>query len=175
MSGVFVLFFGATGVGLNHPSWTLGISGSQQALTCSFPAGFETNGTVDLLAVSQYLQDTDGVRDDSTDYGADATQGLMSFREPWYAADLFFDVTTGDYQLTVAQQGLRAVMCDLHKGRNTGGSWNWTIDVAGCLFVAVSVTGFGQQYFLLRRRARAYIVAGVGAVLTFLLIVVTAN
>ena len=175
VSLALVLFFGATGVTLNHPSWTLGMSGSQQALTGTLPAGFETNGTVDFLAVSQYLQDTDGVRGHATDYSADATQGSMSFRGPGYSADVFFDVDTGDYQLTVDQQGLLAVMNDLHKGRNTGGSWNWTIDVAGGLLVAVAVTGFGLQFFLMRRRARAYIVAAVGTLLTVVLIVVTVN
>lgn len=172
---LLVLFFGATGVTLNHPSWTFGTSGSQQVVSGTLPAGFETNGTVDFLAVSQYLQETEGVRGEATDYSADTTQGSMSFKGPGYAADVFFDVDTGKYDLTVDQQGLLAVMNDLHKGRNTGGTWNWTIDVAGGLLVAVAVTGLGLQFFLKRRRTRAYIVAGVGGLISLVLILLTVN
>ena len=175
ISLLLVLFFGATGVTLNHPSWTFGMDGSQQTVTGTLPAGFETNGTVDFLAVSQYLQETEGVRGDAMDYTADATQGSMSFKGPGYAADVFFDVDTGAYDLTVDQQGLLAVMNDLHKGRNTGGAWNWTIDVAGGLLVAVAVSGLGLQFFLKRRRTRAYVVAGVGTLLSLALIVLTVN
>lgn len=175
ISLLLVLFFGATGVTLNHPSWTFGLDGSQQTLSGTLPAGFETNGAVDFLAVSQYMQKMHKVRGDATDYTADATQGSMSFKGPGYAADLFFDVDTGAYDLTVDQQGLLAVMNDLHKGRNTAGSWNWTIDVAGGLLVAVAVTGLGLQFFLKRRRARAYVVAGVGTLISLILIVVTVN
>lgn len=175
VSLTLVLFFGATGITLNHPSWTFGMNGSQQTLTGTLPAGFEANGTVDFLAVSQYMQETHGVRGDAVDYAADATQGSMSFKGPGYRADLFFDVDTGAYDLTVDQQGLLAVMNDLHKGRNTGGSWNWVIDVVGGLLVAVALTGLGLQFFLKRRRARAYLAAGMGALVSVLLIVLTVN
>lgn len=172
---LLVLFFGATGITLNHPSWTFGMNGSQQTISGTLPAGFETNGTVDFLAVSQYVQDNNGVRGDATDYSADATQGSMSFKGPGYAADLFFDVNTGAYDLTVDQQGLLAVMNDLHKGRNTGGAWNWTIDAAGGLLVVVAITGLGLQFFLKRRRTRAYIVAAAGTLLGVILIVLSVN
>lgn len=175
ISLALVLFFGATGITLNHPSWTFGINGSQETVTGTLPTGFETNGTVDFLAISQFMTETHGVRGDATDYSADATQGSMSFKGPGYAADLFFDVATGAYDLNVDQQGLLAVMNDLHKGRNTGGAWNWTIDVAGGLLVAVAVTGLGLQFFLKRRRTRAYVVAGAGTLLGLILIILTVN
>lgn len=175
ISLALVLFFGATGITLNHPSWTFGMDGSQQTYAGVLPAGFETNGTVDFLAVAQYMQEMHGVRGDATNYAADATQGSMSFKGPGYAADLFFDVDTGSYDLTVDQQGLLAVLNDLHKGRNTGGSWNWTIDLAGGILVAVAVTGLGLQLFLKRRRRRAYIVAGVGTLVSIALMVITVN
>ena len=175
ISLALVLFFGATGITLNHPSWTFGMNGSQETLTGTLPPGFETNGTVDFLAISQFMTETHGVRGDATDDSADATQGSMSFKGPGYAADLFFDVATGTYDLSVDQQGVLAVMNDLHKGRNTDGPWNWTIDVAGGLLVAVAVTGLGLQFFLKRRRMRAYVVAGAGTMLGFILIVLTVN
>jgi len=175
ISLAIVLFFGATGITLNHPSWTLGTSGSQSTVTGTLPAGVIVDDRVDFLAISQYMHDTEGVRGDATDYSADATQGSMSFKGPGYAADLFFDMNTGTYDLNVDQQGLLAVMNDLHRGRNTGGSWSWVIDVAGGMLVAIAVTGFGLQFFLKRRRARAYVVAGAGTVLSLILIVVTVN
>lgn len=175
VSLALVLFFGVTGITLNHPSWTFGTNGSQESVAGTLPSDFETNGAVDFLAISQYMNETHGVRGDATDYTADATQGSMSFKGPGYAADLFFDVTTGTYDLKVDQQGLLAVMNDLHKGRNTGDSWSWTIDAAGGLLVAVAVTGLGLQFFLKRRRTRSYVVAGAGTLLGLILIVLTIN
>lgn len=175
LSLALVLFFGLTGLTLNHPSWTFGLDGSQQSQSGTIPAAALAGDTVDFLAVSQFMQSTHGVRGDADDYTADATQGSMTFKGPGYAADLFFDVDTGAYDLTVDQQGLVAVMNDLHKGRNTGGSWNWTIDVAAVLLVVVAVTGLVLQFFLKRRRTSAYVLAAAGTAMSFVLIVVAIN
>ncbi|MDE0804434.1 MAG: PepSY-associated TM helix domain-containing protein [Acidimicrobiales bacterium] len=175
ISLTLILFFGATGITLNHPEWTFGLSGSQSSVAGAFPPATQADGNVDFLAVSQFVQDSHGVRGEVVDYSADSNQGVMSFRGPGYAADLTFEVATGSYVLSVDEQGLVAALNDLHKGRNTGGSWGWLIDVAGGLLVVVALSGLALQFFLSRRRTRAYVVAAGGALASAALMVVTLN
>ena len=128
ISLVVVLFFGVTGLTLNHPTWTLGDAIDRSVDEGTLPGGYRTDGGVD------------------------------------------FSVETGEYELTVEQQGFVGVMNDLHKGRDAPGSWKWIIDISAGLLVLVAVTGLGIQLFQRKRRTRALVFAGVGLVLTILFV-----
>ena len=47
------------------------------------------------------------------------------------------------------------------------------IDLSGGLLVVISLTGLGIQFFLKKRRTRAFIAAGVGGLVTVVMIVLT--
>ena len=81
ISLLIVLFFGITGLTLNHPSWTLGRGPSTVTHTGTIPAGFADGGNVDFLAVTEYVRSQDGVRGNVADYSATATQGSISFKQ----------------------------------------------------------------------------------------------
>ena len=170
---VVVLFFGATGVTLNHPEWTLGFDPTSESYAGTLPSGWLADDeTVEFLAVSEYLRSTYGVDGDVTDFGTDLGDGYISYREPGYTADVFFDLETGDYRLSVEQQGWIGVLNELHKGRDTGSSWSWLIDASGVFLVAIAVTGLGLQLFLSKRRRAALLWALAGAVVTCVLVAV---
>jgi uncharacterized protein len=173
ISLLIVLFFGLTGLTLNHPSWTFGDHPTTTTSNGTIPTGFASGGNVDFLAVTEYVRTTDGVRGTVADYGADAAVGNVSFKGPGYAADLQFDVVTGAYQLTVVQQGWVGVLNDLHKGRDTGSSWKWVIDASALFLVLVAVTGLGIQLFQRKRRRRALIFASVAGLVSLVLIITT--
>jgi hypothetical protein len=172
ISLLIVLFFGLTGLTLNHPSWTLGSGPTTSTATGTLPSGFASGGNVDFLAVSEYVRSTNDVRGNVADYGATASQGTISYKAPGYAADLTFDVTSGAYQVVVQQQGFLAVMNDVHKGRDTDSSWNWVIDASALFLVLVALTGLGIQIFQKKRRRRALMVAAAFALVSLILIVV---
>jgi hypothetical protein len=173
ISLVVVLFFGVTGLTLNHPTWNIGGGPTTRLASGTLPAGFATNGTVDLLAVSEFVRAEHGVHGAVEVYGATATDGGVSYKAPGYAADLVFDVGTGAYQLTVEEQGLLGKLNDLHKGRDAASGWNWLIDVAAVFLVVVAITGLGIQVFQRKRRRRALSFAGAFTVLSLVAIVVT--
>jgi uncharacterized protein len=50
-----------------------------------------------------------------------------------------------------------------------GPGWKWVIDVIAIVLVVISLSGLLLQFFLQRRRRSAYITAGVGIVLTVVL------
>lgn len=171
ISLVVVLFFGLTGLTLNHPSWRLGSGSSTEVVSGTLPAGFARDGAVDFLAVSEYVRATHHVHGAVKDYGSTATEGTISYKNPGYAADLVFDVTTGGYRVTIEEQGLLGALNDLHKGRDTDPGWKWIIDVSAVFLVVVAVTGLGIQLFQRKRRRRALSVAASLGVLTIVAIV----
>lgn len=159
-----VLFFSATGLTLNHPTWSVFGGPTRHTATGTFPAGFMTGASVDWLVVADHLRDTNGVKGTVTDRRSDDQGGSISFRGPGYAADAFF-TAAGTYQLTVEGQGLLGVMNDLHKGRDANGGWKWLIDASAVFLIVVSLTGIALQFVLRKRRRSAFVTAGAGAVL----------
>lgn len=171
-----VLFFSFTGLTANHPEWTFGLDDVTETSSGDLPDTFiAADGSVDFLVVSEYLRVEHDVDGDVVDYGVTDIDGYISYRGPGYSADVFFDVESGSYELNVEEQGLVAVLNDLHKGRNTNSSWNWLIDISAIFLIAISVTGLVLQLFLSRRRKTALTVAAVGGLATLALLLIAVN
>lgn len=168
-----VLFFGLTGLTLNHPNWTFGDETSTTSESGTFPFETTSNGAVDFLSMAEFVRSEYDVKGTVDSYQATDTEGSISFKDPGYSADLFFSVEDGTYDITIEQQGFLAVMNDLHKGRNSGSTWAWLIDVSAIFLVVISVTGLAMQFFLRKRRRSALVTAAVGAVVVVVLAVLT--
>jgi uncharacterized protein len=170
-----VLFFGVTGLTLNHPTWTFGDDPRRTTVTGDLPTdSIADDGTIDYLAVSEFIRATHDVRGAVSSYGAaGGTRALISYRNPGYGADLTFDTTDRSYSLAISEQGWVAAMNDLHKGRDTDDGWRWVIDVAAVFLIVVSITGLTLQFVLRRRRTAALMVAALGAIAAITLAVVT--
>jgi len=168
---LLVLFFGATGITLNHPGWTFGMGPVSTEYSGTLPDGsVADDGTVEFLTISEYLRNVYDIDGEVTDFGSDATEGHISYRNPGYTADVFFDVDSGAYRLSVNQQGWIGVLNELHKGRDSGSAWSWVIDAGGAFLVLVALTGLGLQLFLAKRRRAALLWAFGGAVLAVVFI-----
>jgi hypothetical protein len=171
---VVVLFFGITGLTLNHPEWTFGDAVDSSSVTGTLPmATTGPGGSVEFLAISEFVRATHAVSGSVSSYGVTSGKGSIVYKKPGYLADVSFDVGTGAYEVRVEQQGWIGVLNDLHKGRDSGTSWRWLIDVSAVFLVVVSLTGLLLQLFLRKRRNAAMIVMGAGAVLVVLLGVLT--
>ncbi|MFV0526056.1 MAG: PepSY-associated TM helix domain-containing protein [Acidimicrobiales bacterium] len=169
-----VLFFGVTGVTLNHPDWTLGFAATEIADEGALPDdAVGSDGQVEMLAVSEYLRADAGVRGEVSDFGFTDTGGYLSYRGPGYSADVQLDTGAGTYTISGEQQGFVGVMNDLHKGRDTNTGWGWLIDLAGGFLIVMSLSGLGLQLFLRRRRTSAVVAATVGGVVAVVLAVLT--
>lgn len=162
---LLVLFFGITGITLNHPSWTFGDDLDSTTTVGELPIDVTSaDGSIDFLSVSEYLRDEYDVVGSVDSFGVVNGEGSIAYKNPGYAADAFFDVETGEFTLTVEQQGWVGVINDLHKGRNAGDAWRWVIDVAAGFLVVISLTGLVMQLVLRKRRTSALVAAGVGSV-----------
>ncbi|MFD2937526.1 PepSY-associated TM helix domain-containing protein [Spirosoma flavum] len=159
VSFVLVLFFAVTGLTLNHADWFDGASITNEfrgRLNPAWVKGADTI-TVDKLALVEYLRSAHRIRGAVSDVRIDDREVSISFRGPGYTTDAFIRRPVGTYQLTETNMGLVAVLNDLHKGRDTGRSWAWVIDVAAVFMTLVSVTGLLLMLVLKKRR-----VSGLG-------------
>ena len=169
---VLILFFGLSGITLNHPDWTFGDAVSTR--NDSGPLPFDpiaADGSVDLLGISEFARSDLGANGSVDSY--DVVNGIAGivYKNPGYSADLFVDLEANTYEFSVEQQGWVGVMNDLHKGRDTGTSWSWLIDVSGAILVVVSITGLAMQFFLRKRRRSALVSASVGGLIALVLVI----
>lgn len=168
---LLVLFFGVTGVTLNHPTWSIGSSVSTSTSTGTLTvAPIMGDGAVAWLPVSEYARNELGVTGEVEGFDSTGGSAAIRYRKPGYAADLTFSLSDARYELVTTQQGwFFGILNDLHKGRYADTSWKWVIDVSGILLVVMALAGIVLQLMLRRRRTSAFVVAGFGAVLTAVL------
>jgi hypothetical protein len=169
VSFAIVLFFGATGLTLNHPDW-LASHAQTTRYQGTVPAGLLHEGggkQPDKLGIVELLRREHKITGAVTDFRVDETQLSVSFQGPGYTADGFIDPTTGAYDLTETRSGFLAVINDLHRGRNTGKVWSAVVDASAILLCLVSLTGLVMIWFILHRRTAGLVLAGIGAVLCY--------
>lgn len=173
---VVVVFFAATGVTLNHPDAFSGADPVQTNVSGTVPFDvLGDDGTPKWLDISEYVRSEHDISGSVSDYTVVGTEGTISYKNPGYSADLLFDTEDNTYELHAEQQGLIAVLNDLHKGRDSGSAWSWVIDVSAILLVLIAFSGTALQLFLRKRRKSALAVAGVGTIISVVLMFVAVS
>jgi uncharacterized protein len=173
ISLLMVLFFSATGLTLNHPTWTLGAGPSRSEAKGTLPKEWKSGSEVDWLVVSDYLRTEHSVRGDVVEKTADDAQAAITYKGPGYQASAFINPDDGTYDLAVEAQGVLGVMNDLHKGRDTKSSWNWFVDASAIVLIMISLTGLLLQLVLRKRRRSTVLVAFAGAAVLIVLAWIT--
>ena len=168
-----VLFFAVTGITLNHPTWFGASSPQTDSSTGVLPATAAGNGTADLLAISEYLRSNLGVTGQVTAHTETSAGGTIDYEGPGTTAAVSYTTSTGAYKLTTTSYGLVGVLNDLHKGRHTGTTFGWVIDVSGGLLTLVAITGLLLQLYIRRSRRTGLMLAGVGAVAGIVLMLIS--
>ncbi len=169
-SFAILFFFAVTGLTLNHTEWF-----GAQPRVAQQKSNLETkwikapDAEVDKLAVVEHLRNAHGIKGALSDFRLDDSQVSVSFKGPGYAADAFINRETGEYELTETRNGFVAIINDLHKGRDTGKTWSFMIDLSAVLMTFVSLTGIVLLWFVKRRRFSGFILAGIGAIVCYLI------
>ena len=167
-----VLFFGITGLTLNHPQW----------FDSGYQAVREEAGVIDRallgakgaeprkMEIVEFIRSQHHVRNAVRDFQSDEYQINVSFAGPGYTADVSIDRETAEYQFSELRLGLTAVMNDLHKGRDTGTAWSIFIDISAVLLVFISISGVLLLIWLKRlwRSGLYTIIGGTVAIAIFI-------
>ena len=171
-----VLFFGLTGITLNHPDCVFGdaevvvrAEGQVDARwlePAPGPSGSKADadpdGPVRRLEVVEHLRREHGIRGALAEFKVDDRECMVTFKGPGYSADAFIERETGRYKMTESRLGFLAVINDLHKGRDTGAAWAVVIDLSAALMVVISLTGLILLFYIKRRRVPGTIIGLVG-------------
>lgn len=161
MLGLLVLLlFAGTGLVLNHPSWTAGISVQRQEASGTVPP----EQRVSDLHLEEYLRGHYQLRGRAEVVRA-ADYVEVAWRAPGYAADAKVELATGVVTLIVENQGLVAVVLDLHRGRQAGPVWGWVVDITAVGLLLAGLTGVIMTFWSVRWRNVGLWSAGVGVVL----------
>jgi hypothetical protein len=170
ISFTIVFFFAVTGLTLNHAGkfssqvHTVGGKGRLNAQWVQAPDTLK----IDKLAVVEYLRRVENIRAGLSDFRIDDTQIGVSFKGPGYAADVFLNRGTGEYEITKTSAGFVGLINDLHKGRDTGPAWSLFIDLSAVFLTLVSLTGLLLMVFLKKKRVAGLLVALLGSLLVWL-------
>lgn len=163
-----ILFFSLTGITLNHPTWfgldAERVTDARGELHRDW-LFTSSDHAVDQLAIAEFLRAEHRLRGAVREFRVDEFECFVAFKGPGYAADAFIDRVTGKYQLTIAEHGGVAVLNDLHKGRDTGVSWVWVIDISAALMAVSAITGLVLLFYLKRRRVAGLVTAVAGTLL----------
>ncbi len=167
-----VLFFAITGITLNHPTWFGASNPQTRTVTGTLPASAVSDGAADPLAISEYLRANLSVTGQVTAHAETAAGGTIDYEGPGTTASVEYTTSTGAYTLEATSYGLVGVLNDLHKGRHTGSSFRWVIDLSGGLLTLVAATGLILQLYIRRTRGIALVLVGLGSVVGIVLMLV---
>ncbi|MFD0940345.1 PepSY-associated TM helix domain-containing protein [Pedobacter boryungensis] len=175
VSFAIVLFFSATGLTLNHPTW---FGGDKQVnvknkgvLNVKWVNNPDTN-KIAKLEIVEFLRKTYNVKGYVSEFRIDDSEVSVSLKGPAYSADAFIDRETGKYELSEIKMGVVAVMNDLHKGRDSGSGWGWIIDISAVFLILVSLSGLILLCFIKKRRVAGFITGIVGLIICYLIYVI---
>ena len=159
-----MMFFAITGITLNHPTW---FGASEFVITDkSGNLPLEMLGeNLDKLVIAEKFRAEHQLKGAVAEFEVDEFEIMVVFKGPGYATDIFIDRETGKFSFSESKAGFVAVMNDLHKGRDTGNTWSWVIDISAIATLLAGVSGFGLLFYIKRRRASGLWAALAGTVI----------
>ncbi|PQO26425.1 hypothetical protein C5Y96_20340 [Blastopirellula marina] len=93
----------------------------------------------------------------------------LSMQGPGSDAWLAIDRTSGFVEYEHTNRGWISYFNDLHKGRNTGVTWKWFIDVFAIATLVFCITGLFLLYFHARHRRMTWPLVTLGLIIPLLL------
>jgi len=148
LSFVVVLFFSVTGLTLNHAAWFDGKE-IEQKYTGNVPVAWVNapdTSHIKKMEIVELLRKSYGIKGYVSDFMIEDEQCSISFKGPGYSANAFIARKDGKFELIELKMGVGAVLNDLHKGRDTGKSWSWLIDVSANIPYPDLVKWFGDAF-----------------------------
>src|SRR5690606_17438468 len=189
-----LVFFGITGITLNHPDWfganaervneyegtidtkwlnDLSVADADamadKTATETGEDSAVASGVVQKLEIAEYLRATHRLKGAVSEFRVDDYECLVLFKGPGYSADVVIDRESARYTVRETLLGVVAVMNDLHKGRDTGSAWSVVIDVVSLVTVFVSLTGLLLIFYIRRKRMTGLLTTLAGTVLLVVL------
>lgn len=173
ISFAVLLFFAVTGLTLNHPDWFADQQKMEQIEGQLMADWVKSEDTTKIarLEVVEHMRNVHQIKGAVSEFRMDEYEVSVSFKGPGYSADAYINKEDGTYSVSVIKSGFVAIMNDLHKGRDSGKSWAWLIDISAVLMTIVSISGLVLILFIKKKRSSGLFIALVGAGLCYMIYV----
>ena len=168
ISFAILFFFALTGITLNHTDWFAHQQRSSDRSGSLNLAWVGTEQEVAKLETVEFLRKDLGIKGALSDFIVDDYQCTIAFNGPGYSANVFVNREDGTFELTETSSGFVGLINDLHKGRDSGKTWAFIIDLSAVLMILVSLSGLIMIFYLKKRRSPGIILAIIGLVLSYL-------
>jgi len=170
-SFAIIFFFAVTGLTLNHAEK---FGNEVQTVQGKGKLNVKWVNTRDTLSVAkleivEWLRKEHKLKGALSDFRIDDAQCGVSFKGPGYAADIFINRSTGEYDISQTSAGFVGVLNDLHKGRDAGPVWSVIIDVSAILMTLVSLTGMVLLLYLKKKRVSGLLLAAMGLMIAYII------
>jgi hypothetical protein len=168
-SFVIVLFFSITGLTLNHADYFQNkttVTNTKGKLNVQWVNATDTL-QIKKLEIVEFFRNTYKVKGAVADFIIDGSEISFSYKAPGYEADVFITKEDGSYTLTQTSQGFIGFLNDLHKGRDSGKTWSYIIDISAILLILISVSGLVLLVFLKKKRIDGFLLILVGGAILY--------
>lgn len=175
VSFAIVLFFSVTGLTLNHPTWFGGDKQIETKYNGKLNINWVNNSDTNKIAkleIVEFFREKHSAKGFVSDIRIDEGEISLSLKGPAYGFDAFIDRTNGDYEASEIKMGAVGVMNDLHKGRDSGSSWAWVIDISAIFLILVSLSGLILLLFMKKRRVAGLVSGVIGLIICYLIYVI---
>ena len=165
-------FFSITGITLNHPDWFDARPTVASEVVTLPPAWIETFRAADELAQLESLAaelDNRWRLGIPRNIDRDEVEWVLDYQRPGGVATVVLSLASGELSLERVDDGLVAVINDLHKGRHTGTAWYYFIDVTAVICLLFAITGLLLLYVHAGKRRSTWPLVGLGTVVPFVL------
>ncbi|MCB1689639.1 MAG: PepSY-associated TM helix domain-containing protein [Halioglobus sp.] len=167
-----LLFFSVTGITLNHPQWfsaTPAEQSEQVVMSAQWLQAFEQADEIAQLDyLAKELDERWGLGLPSN-IDSDEFEWVLDYQRPGGLSTVVLALDSGTLSLEQVNDGLVAVINDLHKGRHSGLVWFYLIDITAIICIAFSITGLLLLYVHASKRRSTWPLVTLGTVLPLLL------
>lgn len=139
---VLLVFFGVTGITLNHNNWVSDPVVNETIVNINNWTGNELLGQTNAQQLLVVLQSQLGFPLDETQIEFESDLVLLDWQLAGESYQVEFEPELSQAIVFHTDYGLLAKLNDIHKGRHTNAIWNAVIDISGALVVLFSLTGF---------------------------------
>ena len=167
-----LIFFCITGITLNHPQWFSKGEVNVQVfdLPMNVVSKLQTTESMSAGPLLKYLEGTFNLtKPRSVEWALEEDEVTVDYSLPAGYAFVIANITTGETEIEYQQGSFILLLNDLHKGRHSGETWRWVIDLSAILMLIFSVTGFVILLQNSKHRKQAMLAVLGGGVLPWLI------
>lgn len=165
---VTLAFFSVTGITLNHPDWFRASHAREAAQVNMAPewmARFREAPEQTQLGLLTHETAARWGLDVPRNIDRDEYEWVLDYPRPGGLGTVILDLEAETLSYERIDDGLVALVNDLHKGRHTGLAWKVLIDVVSVVCLLFSLTGLVLLRVHAGKRASTWPLVGLGALI----------